>query len=357
LSIYLPILRCKKGELKALKELSSETCKLVKPVLAIQAVPQVWDAKKQKKSLAKHLSDTAKSIADHLPEGMRPFIDFEFTGNELCDGVHYAKFFFGELDDWGVKFDVVSGLDRASDSDLQKVLKDRVVRKKSKLCIRIYRDEAEIIETQHDEIDELLTFFGVTVADPIFLLDAKSVEEKELDQLEEILSACIQAFSDLGCRNIAVAGAAMPINLMHFKSNGIAEHRRCDFVLWSRLRKKFATDRILFADYGIVNPMTPEIDPRIMTRSPRIRYTVENAWQIFKGESAKKVLDRIQTPILSSRVIGHSCYLGANYSWGDKYIKDCAAKKQTGSPTTWVSVDTNHHIEFVSKQIAKLVDE
>jgi len=46
-------------------------------------------------------------------------------------------------------------------------------------------------------------------------------------------------------------------------------------------------------------------------------------------------------------------YSGPQFSWGDRYISDCArGKTSCGNLTTWRRVGTSHHIAYLNQQIA-----
>ncbi|HFH3388554.1 TPA: hypothetical protein ACGJWF_001671 [Pseudomonas aeruginosa] len=43
--------------------------------------------------------------------------------------------------------------------------------------------------------------------------------------------------------------------------------------------------------------------------------------------------------------------MGENFSWGDYRIMECSKEKFVGNPTTWISIDTNHHISALTTEI------
>jgi hypothetical protein len=102
-----------------------------------------------------------------------------------------------------------------------------------------------------------------------------------------------------------------------------------------------------FGDYAIVHPDTLRVDPRITKPSASIRYTIEKKWCIVKGRNVRDYgLQQYQD--LCRSLIRLSCFLGGNFSAGDKYIEDCAnGIAGTGNLTTWRLVGTNHHVEKV----------
>jgi hypothetical protein len=68
-------------------------------------------------------------------------------------------------------------------------------------------------------------------------------------------------------------------------------------------------------------------------------------------------MDREQYQKLCQAVTSSSCYSGAEFSYGDKYIADCAAgEESTGNLTTWRKVGTNHHLAKVVSDISSFFD-
>jgi hypothetical protein len=107
-----------------------------------------------------------------------------------------------------------------------------------------------------------------------------------------------------------------------------------------------------FGDYAISHPASLFVDMRLLKPSAKIRYTADDGWYIIKGENVRDYGFE-QYHDLSEKVVGSRYYCGPAYSWGDGYLKKCAdGTGKTGNLTTWVQVDTNHHIEKVTRDIA-----
>ena len=111
---------------------------------------------------------------------------------------------------------------------------------------------------------------------------------------------------------------------------------------------------MIFADYAISHPYTKELDPRTMRMSASIRYTTSNNWLVLKGRNVRQYgFDQYFE--LAKELIERPEYADRDFSWGDKYIADCAlGMTGPGNATTWRKVGTNHHITLVARQIAKL---
>jgi hypothetical protein len=111
-----------------------------------------------------------------------------------------------------------------------------------------------------------------------------------------------------------------------------------------------------FGDYGINHPEVPPLDMRLVRPSAKIRYTSKDSWLIVKGINVRENGYR-QFRDLSRSVIKSTHFLGKDFSFGDKYIADCAGGGGgTGNLTTWQKVDTNHHIQKVVDDISRFFD-
>jgi hypothetical protein len=158
-------------------------------------------------------------------------------------------------------------------------------------------------------------------------------------------------------RTFTLLSSSFPVNLAEF-SPGIGSIPRTEWTVWNALVGRSGIPRVpAFGDYTIAHPDVPELDPRIITMSANIRYTAANEWLIFRGRSVRdpRFGGFAQYRALASSVSGNPHYRGPGFSWGDKYIDDCAnGSAGTGNATTWRRVGTNHHMVSVVRQIASL---
>ena len=107
-----------------------------------------------------------------------------------------------------------------------------------------------------------------------------------------------------------------------------------------------------FGDYAISHPKVIELDMRTVKPNATIRYTIEDAWYIAKGENVRDY-GYAQYHELSQKILASHHYCGPTLSWGDDYIQTRADKNaKTGNLSTWRQVGTNHHIEKVTQDIA-----
>ena len=104
---------------------------------------------------------------------------------------------------------------------------------------------------------------------------------------------------------------------------------RVELQLWGKLSDgNPSVSRVPdYSDYGVVHPDLQDINPRVMRASAKIRYTLDDNWLILKGAGLQSHPRKYnQYHDLSSQLASDHRYLGANFSWGDSYIYDCASE-------------------------------
>lgn len=351
---YIPTLRSKEGELKALKNLKTESCNKLIPFLNITRPEFDRESKKDKKTLEKHLSDTADKISKNCESLPVIFVDFDFPdSSELCGGVHYAVYFFDKLAELGINFIPVTGLDRIDDSVFQESLKTVSKKHKTDIGIRVDREDLELMEMQHEGILAIAETFGKDKNNIHLLFDLKSITSDDVAPTSKLILEAVGHIEDFETYStVTIISGGMPLTMAEFPTNAVSKHPRADWDLWETCTKKIDRD-INFGDYGIISPEPSDVDPRIMTRASRIRYTEPTHWRIFKGHSLKATKEAIQNPKLANLVVSDKVYRGEKYSFGDAYIKKCADREVVGNATNWVTADMNHHFEEVINQLSK----
>jgi hypothetical protein len=132
---------------------------------------------------------------------------------------------------------------------------------------------------------------------------------------------------------------------------------RREWELWKTLQRRpgiLPRHDLIFGDYAITHPVPKELDPRTMRMSASIRYTTRDNWLVVKGRNVRQYGFE-QYFELCKELVQRPEYEGRDFSWGDKYISDCAdGMTGPGNATTWRKVGTNHHLTRVMREIANL---
>ncbi len=338
--IYLPILKGKKGEYDALKELSDEEKKLILPLIEIPAIPWDFVNEKYASTIEKQTQSSVKSIKKAWNNGGEILIDtyyleenFNSTGVKTLNNI--IKSLHAETINATPVVNVYS-----SDELLDSLVFNRTI------CIRISFKEQEIFNI-NQEISRIIDRLKIKLSKVYLLLDMGFIDQGQT-HLAKIASTSF--YSDVkninDFKEVFFAATSFPINLSSCKTNYVTKIERIEMIIKDHFEN--SPTKILripkFADYCVSNPEIGEIDPRLMTMSAAVRYTVEDAWYIFKAASVKKYsFDQFYD--LAKEITSSTVYYGEDFSWGDNLIYEKSKRKGgTGNPTTWRQIATNHHI-------------
>lgn len=362
----MPFLRAKKGEFIALKNLEAGTKKQIAPffdidkpgkktnkTLDIGKLDRITD-----KTLDEHFADVVKKIYSNWGDSGIFYVDIPSICSNLrtTSGEHCLEYLHRCLDNKSLNSVLVCALDR--DEEFIQVFKKLLIMKNGRMCLRLFFDDIGIsIEELGFQIGNLLSTLNAQRKKCDLVLDLKIVNDKNY---EDNKSALIRFFEDeyiiADWHSITIAASSFPNSLSSFKKGAITTVERKDFLLWQSIYEQRAFRNPTFGDYGIVAPnFTDQIDYKKMKMSiiTKIRYTTDFDWIVVKAENSKTPrLDHYRK--LSKKMAGDKLYMGADYSWGDTFVSNCALEKEgSGDLAKWVGVDWNHHITHVVNQLSK----
>jgi len=157
-------------------------------------------------------------------------------------------------------------------------------------------------------------------------------------------------------RSLVLIGTSFPGKLSICKV-GVTIIPRNEWRVYKKLLTLLQESEIripIFGDYGINHPSVLKIDPKKIKTVANIRYTIDDGWLIAKGRSLKDY-GYEQHQSLCQELLRSNYYLGHEYSKGDEYIENCAnGIVSFGNSAKWREIGTNHHLEKVSRDIAKI---
>nr|WP_325262682.1 hypothetical protein [uncultured Rhizobium sp.] len=121
---------------------------------------------------------------------------------------------------------------------------------------------------------------------------------------------------------------------------------RNDWLAWrgASSEKMFAA-HTLFSDFAADNAVF-RFDPVAVPAIRHIRYSVPDAWTVYRAEDGSKDQTRLQK--IARTIATSSSFAGRNFSWGDRWIDDCAfAAGRPGTSVIWRKVNLTHHFSRV----------
>lgn len=229
------------------------------------------------------------------------------------------------------------------------------------LCIRIdksHLNEKDIsLHIANFVKDNRLNIGNTDILVDLGAIDQSAVAADVIKQLAQI--------PNLGeWRSFIVSGGVFPKDLTEFIPGKAHELNRLDWRLWNAIRETALSRSPIFSDYTIQCPTYERIDA---IGSVSVRYTDDDKWWIFRGKKPGLVNPKtkekgpgLEQYIDHARTLtGKSFskfYKNADYSFGDAEIARIAGaeNKNPGNAGTWLTIGINHHITLVARQISNL---
>ncbi len=352
-SLYVPVLKVKRGEKKALRHLRTETKRHITPLLEI--IERRPKGKQQIiPTLEVHVANAFVNLKESLSEITRCFLDVR----ELAaDGPDAAKCVFDLAVHHGIAFTPVTGLSRSA--DVLAALKFKT----NGTALRVTRAELERGSLKQ----ELLSFMkkhNLAYAEIDLILDLGSVEDMVADGVSALTEVFLDEIPEQNqWRTMTISGSAFPLGMARVEKNGHALAERSEWKAWLNdlFPKRYNLPRLpIFSDTCIQHPRGVEgFNFRTMKASATIRYTLNDEWLLIKGESTKIKSAKEQFPNIATRLVYGNLkpqYLGSAHCRGCYAIRASAeGLKEDNTPEAWRTIGTVHHIETVTHRIADLL--
>ena len=345
---YVPILKVKQNEKKALELISSDFHRHITPLL------EIVERKPEKApTVDAHLTTAFKDLTKSVHPYPRCFLD----AREIApDGPAAAVEVFQRASAAGIAFTPVTGITRTA--DLAAALSNR----SRGVALRLTRDEFESGGLP-GRLRGFMSSNELAPNETDLIVDLGPVEDLIADGVAALSDAFLASVPDHNSwRTFTISACAFPQSM-----GGVARHshdriERADWIAWrDRLHaRRGSLPRLpTYSDGVIQNPVGVEgFDFRRMQMSASIRYTLSEEWLLIKGESTRTTRPGLQFPSLATKLAyGHlrSHFLGADHCEGCAGAK--AAANQAigfGSAGSWRKLGTIHHVSVVMKALASL---
>jgi len=347
---YVPVLKGKLGEYKALQALPDSIKENIKPIIDIVPIPPDFETEEPSKSIDDHLKSFSNNILKYWGTQREVYIDGYMIVEEtrMENNIHPMIHIFNELESKNINAIPVCGNDR--NLEYNTAIKQIIRTQNKGFCLRIISDVSTNIE---EEITTLLNFFGTSENEVDLLIDLRSIINIPTNDLIENTVRILERIPNLlRWRSFIVSATSFPISLANIQKDRIEVLNRGEWLLWQRVVNNFNLIRYpSFSDYAISHPEVVDIDPRMMSISASIRYTAGDHWYIYRGRSVNQY-GYEQFFDLSETIINRPEYSGRDHCFGDDFIYRCGANREkTGNHTTWRQVGTCHHITVVVNQL------
>lgn len=351
---YIPILKWKRGERIALKNLSQEQMESITPLFEIQPIPYDHKLKTFKKTIDKHLENTGDNLSDIWLSNRPVFVDGHTlfddqridTDITLNNGQTPLEFFIDDIEAKGIPAVPVTSILRYE--SYHEAVQSCIDKYTRGVCLRLERSDFHDIKKLKLSIDQFLENTGVSVEEVDIIIDFKQINPDEKDSVMDELILIIAKFPYLNqWRTFSFASTSMTSSLSHIPTNTTHEIERIEWDIYSELLNQGIKRLPTFSDYNVSHPDWFDFDPTKYDRGANIKYTVNDKYIIFRGRGVRKHgLGQMQQ--LCHNAVNHDEFCSKTFSFGDDYIYNCAlGQASTGTSETWVRVNANHHLAFV----------
>ncbi|MFY1692983.1 beta family protein [Plantactinospora sp. WMMB782] len=329
---YMPILKGREGEFRALARLSAASVRHVLPILEV--VPTA-------NGPTKNAYRFGKQVCESVPADLTIAVDVRHLADPTEGVRRPMRDIADDLAAWGIPMLPVLHL-----YDTAARLAD--VRHAADLhsghaVLRLGSDTRDPDDEEAEEaLDRLRNQIGLTIEHCHLVLDVFEVRsERDLTRVEPVVRKCVSWAQRYPWRSITVAAGAMPQSISLLPVHTPTPLRRWDLQLWQRVQDL----GVQYADYGITHPGTAGAAWRPM---PSLRYTDDELWWIYRWP--QDTIDRHAMYDLCKALVAsdHWPPQGRDFSWGDRQI--AARADGVGGPgnaANWRAWTTSHHLAQV----------
>ncbi len=377
---YVPILKWKRAEQRALEALDEKKkdaitplIELVMPMVPLYKKKEGKDEKKIKKTQDELFTEIVFKFKEkrikQIPEeilrswGARPvFLDFSL----LYEAQLTTQLKVNSLNkiipvgiDMGLK--IIPVLNLNDDPKIKEAICSLLGKNNQGICLRIAPSDLSNMKVLNKKVRDFLRDFSLPRKSIDLLIDIKEIKERG-GQYLQFINASHEIENLLEWRNFIFASGAFPEDLSECKRDEATLLPRFDWQNWLHCSNAKKLKRNpTFADYTIRNPIFYEL-LQYYNPTTSIKYSLENDWLVMKGRVRELELYLANAKLL---VADTDYFYGENFSWGDKniaqkakyyhqYVKNRSAKG-TGRTEDWIAWGMNHHLTSVVDQIANLL--
>lgn len=344
---YVPVMRMKPAELRALRNLEPTLRAVTTPIL--ECPPRVLRACDTPAKLQKRVDRFVAHLVGWT--GRSLFVDFNMLPPSSAP--HALEAFAASVALAGIRPILVVSLKGGSHSTYARSVQAVLDRHGSAICLRVSPEELKLSGVD-ELIQKCLKSYGASPASSDLVVDRGGVDSQSLKY--EDFAHFIPLLASW--RTLTCLGGSFPEDLSRLVPGSINRLRRFEWQQW-RLLQSWPGRRPAFGDYAIQHVLFKE-PVAVPNYSASIRYTTENEFLVLRGEG---VLNEggpgfDQHNGWAKLLIGMSEYFGATFSAGDRYVAERAANwKSSGNAQTWLQAGLSHHVTATALQVVGLLQQ
>ncbi|MCD4525244.1 beta family protein [Nocardioides sp. cx-173] len=352
--VYVPTLWTRRGERTALASLPAAVRSAIRPLFVVAPIEFDFDTEAPKKTLSEHMASLPKDLVACWGIG-DVFADLSyFDDAPMPSGQHPLDWLSEECAALGMTVSPV--VSHSSTPAYRAAAGAAAARSDAGVCLRLTIPEWPSA-TGTSAIDDLLDDLGCAPEDAHLILDL----EEDVGATARIAAASeIRTLPYLDdWRSLVVTGTAIPETMP--QGSGLHVLPRSEWATYLSLRSLVNPLPRLptFGDYAVASTSPgADVNPRFMNISATLRYTATQDWLVGKGGLWKgnggKSLGAAAVPPAAALIAGHADFLGSDHCDFDEWLVSVAAGTGGSNPEAWRRYGTQHHLQFVTEQIASL---
>ncbi len=327
--MYVPVLRLKQGEEKAIEQLDINLKSTITPIFFV--------GNGNKHSLEKQI----KALKTHWP--------YE---------AYYERETYNELENYEV---LVSDPELkitpiySDHNKSQRNIVAQLVQLKGSCCLRISCADINPALLQ-SKAQGMLNHMRISLEHTDIVLDFETIEQGRINQNLIYIGSLINAIMQMGkWRKIIYMASSLPSGVARYEKFKIIEVPHDEWTIWKKLKETFPN--IIYGDYASISAeIDYDADMSKMRPAAKIRYITDCCWLLVRGEQFRKA-KYTQYRKLSRIIMGDKRFGKPIKCYADEFITACADESGgTGNNTSWVTVAVNRHLTFLAHQLASQSD-
>jgi hypothetical protein len=342
---YVPVMRMKPAELRALHALEPTLRLVTTPLL--ECPPRVLRGCDTPLKLERRAARFVQYLAGWA--GQRVFLDFSMLSSHMLlptlDGI--AK----QMTSADIRPVLVVSLKSGKDSAPTRALQHVQDRYGAAICLRLSPEELRLSRSE-DLILKRLSHFGAVPASTDLVVDRGCIDGQSF-KYEEFAELIPWQSS---WQTITCLAGSFPEDLSRLTRGKIHRLARFEWRQWRSLQS-WSGRRPAFGDYAIQHVLFRE-PVAVPNYSASIRYTVENDFVVLRGAG---VLNENgpgfdQYNGWATLLLDMPEYFGASFSAGDQYVAERASNwRSSGNAQTWLQAGFSHHVTATALQVVGLL--
>lgn len=371
---YIAVIKWKRGERSALKELEPKILSNIIPLIEVQPIPYNHEDKVFTKTIDQHLEDFGKNLSAFWTNNRPVFVDGYtlyddhriLKNTSMINGMSPIEYVIEDIENQSIPAIPVTTLSRPSDYNIS--VRNCLSKFNHGLAIRIYIKDLKDNSRFLLELEKFIASLNISKNDVDIILDLAEInydlkkdgpifiDAKPINSYITEITNYISIFPELEkWRSFTILGTSVIDNFAEVPGSSNRELPRIEWLIYKEILKSNLIRTPLYGDYTVNSPGWFDFDPRYMPISANVKYTVENKYLVFKGVSTKSA-GFAQIYALCNSVIKHPEYCGRSYSAGDEFIFQCGTwiSPSTGNQETWIKNWVNHHLTLVSNCLTNL---